>query len=631
MKLSIIIPYYNAKEYTDELLDKLNPQVNQNVEVILVDDGSREPYKSGYKWLKVIRKENGGCASARNLGLNNATGNYVSFIDADDMIPDYFVERLLEKAKESKADVIDFSWKTLGHEGVQHNNKLRSDEDHLKNPSVCTRAFKRSFIGNTRFNELKDSTEDEDFSRKIGYLDPEREMKHVSITDYMYFYRTSVSNSKIKRFKKGLMNTKRVTYYFKHVTADMTDVLEEIKEEDKVNEVWLLTEQCDIPELRKYCQISKPIKIWTHYLKGEPYKNCEVIPLPLKTQVVLYCEFANKIGGISTFMYNFCQQMKEYYDILVLYDRMDPEHVRRLSKIVRIKRNDDKCIVCDTIILNRLTDVIPANVKYKKSIQICHACLQNKYRIPQDRDVLVNVSQAAKETWKEEAAHGVVINNMTFNTAADALLLVSATRMARATDKGDNIKRMRRLAEMLNEKKIPFIWLNFSDGPMNNPPEGFVNMPGRLDVQSYIRKADYLVQLSDAEAYSYATLEALDNNTAVICTPVKSFREQGVIDGKTGYVIPFDMDFDVTRLLEIPRFNFRYNNKERIKQWRELLGDTVPTREYTPEDNVLVEVTRNFTDKYTKQKHKEGEQLVISRERVEEILATRSDYLKVLE
>ena len=66
MKLSIIIPYYNAKQYADELLKVLAPQITPEVEVLLIDDGSTEPFKSRYKWLKVTRQKNKGGAGAKN-------------------------------------------------------------------------------------------------------------------------------------------------------------------------------------------------------------------------------------------------------------------------------------------------------------------------------------------------------------------------------------------------------------------------------------------------------------------------------------------------------------------------------------------------------------------------------------
>lgn len=625
MKLSIIIPYYNAKEYTDELLDVLAPQMTDEIECLLVDDGSEKPFKTKYRWCKVFRKENGGCATARNVGLDNATGEYVSFIDADDLVPGYFVEKLLE-ATGNKPDVIEFSWKSLSStEGTQHNKKLNKPTDRLTNPSVCTRAFRRAFIGDVRFNEKKDSTEDEDFSRKIGYLDVSNNFKRAIIPEYMYYYRTAVSNSKIKRFKKGLMKTKRVVYYYKHVSSNMRWLIDEIKKEDEYNEVWLITERNDLPELKRYCQISKPISIWGHYLKGEPYSRFIKVEIPVKAQVIFYCEFANMIGGISTFLYNTCQHLKDEYDILILYDRFDQMQCVRLSKIVRVMKNNPKTpITCDTIVLNRLTDKVPENVTYKKSIQMCHACKQKIVALdPTNADYLVNVSQASKDSWGELSKDGIVIHNLSYPETKE-LMLVSATRMG-VSDKGKNDQRIRALARMLNEKRIPFVWLNFSDKGLPDPPENFINMSPRVNIQNFIERADYLVQLSDVEAYSMSVLEALNLNTPVLATPFPSLFEEGFVDGVNGYVIPYDMKFDVEKLLTIPKFNFKYDNNSIIKQWKKLLGAPAPKRETFKEDGYLtVNIVREFKDRYTGELVRRGI-TVLPEKRVKEILAAQKE------
>ena len=391
IKISIIIPYYNAEPFTSELLDVLAPQITDEVEVVLVDDGSPTPFHTDHDFCKVVRKKNGGCASARNAGIENTSGEYMSFLDADDLVPEYFIEKLLQKISERQYDIIDFSWKSLSTSGAQHNYILRSDNDFLPNPSVCTRAFRRAFVGDIRFNEKKDSTEDEDFSRKVGYLYKDSLYLHGVITDYMYFYRTAVADSKIKRFKAGRMKTKRVTYYFNHVTKDMDWLLEEIKKEDELNEVWLLTNQCDIPELKRYCQIHKPQRMWTHILRGESCNSVEVISVPLYYDVVIYCEYTNKVGGISTFIYEWCKLMRNEYRILFLYDRIDDLQIRRLSKIVDCRKKGGNAlqIECKALILNRLTDKIPDCVKYEKTIQLVHCCSQMKYQIAQDRDHIV--------------------------------------------------------------------------------------------------------------------------------------------------------------------------------------------------------------------------------------------------
>ena len=570
MRLSIVIPYYNVKEYTDELLDVLAPQVNDQVEIILVDDGSPEPYMTKHTWCKVVRKENGGCATARNAGLERATGDYVSFLDADDLVPKYFVERLFKKFNEKPYDVIDFSWKSLTGEGPQHNYTLRSDESWLPNPSVCTRCFKRAFIGDVRFNEHKDSTEDEDFSRKLGYLDKKGDFLHGAIPSYMYFYRTAISDSKIKRFKAGRMKTKRVTYYYDRVTKDMTWLLDEIKKEDEQNEVWLLTNKNEIPELKRYCQIHTPMKMWTHFLRGDSIANIEIISAPKYYDAIMYCEFSNKVGGISTFVYEWCLLMKDKYKILFLYDKIDDIQIRRLKEIVDCERRGVREYQCDTLILNRLTDKVPEKVQYKKVVQMVHACVQRNYKIAKDRDYIINVSQAAKDSWGKASENGIVIHNPMFTNPQKILRLVSATRIG-AVDKGSNDDRYVKLANMLHAAKVPFVWLNFSDKPLPNPPRDFVNMPSRLNVQDYIKVSDYLVQLSDREAYSMSILEALCNDTAVICTPIPSVMEQGVVDGKNGYIIPYDMNFDVNRLKNVPVFHYEYDNDSIRQQWEQIL------------------------------------------------------------
>lgn len=620
--LSIIIPYYNSKKYTDELLDRLDQQMTADVEVILVDDGSLEPYKTNYEWCTVIRQKNKRCAGARNTGLKNATGEYIQFLDSDDMVPTYFIRRLMKEIRENPFDVCDYSWKSLDTKGVQHDKRIKNRTGRLTNPSVCTRCFSMAYIGQNRFNEKKDSTEDEDFSRKLGYLDPRRPHNHTAISDYMYLYRTSVENSKIKRFKQGLMKTKRILYYFAHVTADMSDLLDEIKEEDKTNEVWLLTYHNEIPELSRYCQISTPMPIWCHELRGEPFREAKIISQPIQTQVVIYCEFCAMVGGITTFIYNFCWHLKDYYDITVVFEKMDVLQITKLSEIVQtVRYKEDMSIICDTLILNRLTDKIKGNISFKHSIQICHACKQIKYRIPKDRDVLVNVSQAAKESWKEESEAGIVIHNMSLIRSERCLMLVSATRV-NTTDKGQNDHRMRKLAEMLEAAGIKYIWLNFADGSLRDMPASFVNMKPVANIQPYVERADYLVQLSDVEAYSMSILEALELGTSVLATPFPSLFEEGFVDGKHGYVIPHNMRFDVNKLLNVPTFEFHQDNAKIIKQWRKLLGNTKPKHIYDPGETVTIKCIKRYRDTILNELIAPGRILKVTQQRADTIVGS---------
>lgn len=627
-KLSIIIPAYNAEPYLGELVDCLSPQipVDGTVEVIIVDDGSSNPVTYTAKWLKVYRQSNRGVSVARNHGIDKAKGKYISFIDADDLVPDYFIEKIMEKTKD-EPDVIELSWRSLTKDNWNIDQRLRSESDRLSNPSVCTRVFKKSYIGDVRFNPQKDSTEDEDFCRKMGYLDPDGQFKRAVITDYMYFYRDTVSMSKTKRYAAGLMNTKRVVYYYEHVTTDMTWLLDEVKKEDEVNEVFVMTKQNDIPELKKYCQIIKPHNVWAHIIKGEQTSLLTLREPPIRTQVVLYRKHLTDIGGLMTFIINFIETMSEYYDITVLCEDISKARLMQLLPKVRvITGRNPKTIACDSLIILSFLDHMPQNVKADKVIRMCHACKTDpSWKIPKDYDELLYVSQAAADSFDDP--DGKVMHNINVQKTKDTMILVSAIRLP-APDKGDIEQRMRTLADMLNAADISFIWLNFSSGGIQNPPKHFYNMGVTFDMPSILKMATYSVLLSDCECWPYAALESLMAKTPVICTPFDSAFEMGIKDGVNGYVVPYDMDFDVTKLLDVPVVNYDYDNDAIIKQWRSVLGNTKPRRDYDPGAMVRVKVTHNYYDVVREEEMRKGQEAIMTKQRADHVM--EAGYVEII-
>lgn len=111
-KVSIIVPIYNVEHYLQECIDSIVCQTHNNIEIILVDDGS--PDKSGIiadnnaledERIKVIHKKNGGVSSARNAGLAAITGDYFCFADADDKLEPNYIEYLLRLAIDNQADI----------------------------------------------------------------------------------------------------------------------------------------------------------------------------------------------------------------------------------------------------------------------------------------------------------------------------------------------------------------------------------------------------------------------------------------------------------------------------------------------------------------------------------------------
>lgn len=593
MKLSIIIPCYNAEPYICELLDCLDRQMVDGVEVLIVDDGSKVPFSTDYKWAKVIRQNNGGASSARNRGLDEAVGEYVAFIDADDLVSEAYVSTLMEKIAEG-FDYLYMSWRTLPG-GWQMDVKLDSIEDTFPPFNLCVwnRVYKRSKIGKVRFNTKKKIAEDAQFIRDVKETG-----KKAYIGEYMYFYRANTPDSLTKRFGAGKVQTRRVVYNIPHVTRD-DDLLAEVRMLDKEAEVIIMTEKNDMPELSKYAMVIKPTLMKGTELRGEPTSLFTLIEPSLKADVCIWTSVTQEIGGIETWIYNFCMALHKYYDIIVLYDVMSDAQMDRLTPYAKVvKRSKD--IECETLIVSRITDKAPSCVSYNRKIQMVHACkMDDRWKVPQDADEVVGVSKVVLDSFDQE---GIVIHNLVYtekNTEkSGALFLVSATRLG-TFEKG--VERMRNMAEQMKKAGMRFIWVCFSE--IDPQCKDIIWVTPRLDISPYIEKADYLVQLSDAEGFGYSMVEALKLNTPVITTPIEVLGEIGFKDGEHGYIVPFDGDMDVTRFRTIPTVEYKYNNASIIKKWRGLLGDGNPT--YAP--NVKrVYITTTFRDSATGRTYKEG-------------------------
>lgn len=110
--ISVIVPVYNVEKYLDYCINSIINQTYNNLEILLVDDGSTDQSSAICdKWavedkrIKVIHKENGGLSDARNAGMQRAKGTYVAFIDSDDWIEKYYIEYLYRAIKETGAEI----------------------------------------------------------------------------------------------------------------------------------------------------------------------------------------------------------------------------------------------------------------------------------------------------------------------------------------------------------------------------------------------------------------------------------------------------------------------------------------------------------------------------------------------
>lgn len=320
--------------------------------------------------------------------------------------------------------------------------------------------------------------------------------------------------------------------------------------------------------------------------------------------------------------------MHDKYDIVVLYNNMDIKQIERLRKFVRVQWNDPKYdVICNTLIVNRITDNIPSNIKYKKTIQMIHACNIFNRKIPNNRDIYVSVSDEVKKSYGIEAE---TIHNVTYYPPNKKVLkLISATRLS--SEKGGD--RIKQLATMLKQANIPFIWFIFSAEPFKSDIDELIYMKATLNIQDYIRDCDYLVQLSDSEGFCYSIIEALEMGVPVITTPLPVLKELGVRDGIDGYFVPFDMnEIDLNKIYnEIPVVDYKYNNQECVDKWIGLLGEPNPVGDYVyhEEDNLVkVQITNDYYDTYFQKNMKPREIINMPIDRA--VYVSNSGYCKIL-
>ena len=544
MKLSIIIPYYNTQIFTNELLGILFPQTDNRTEIILVDDGSERPFVFfDIEWekIKYIRKENGGVSSARNRGLDEAEGEYVVFIDSDDLVtPDYI--EMIFKAIEGNPDTVYISWRSIDR---KLGKIIESEKDEFNpwNRCVWNRVFKKEWLNGLRFNEEMQVAEDDDFLKRLPETD-----KKTYISKQIYLYRSGREGSLTDRARKGDFKPR------------------------------------------------------------------------IKTQVVIYCANMQKIGGIETWLYYWCQNMYKLYDIMVVFkDNMDGRQIQRLSEIVQVMKLNNRLIECDTLINTRITDKIPEEIKAKQIVQMVHGCYSALFccDIQPERDKVVFVSQAAANTY-DQVPNYEVIHNFTYPTKPNkCLFLITASRFTR--EKGGD--RMIKLANALRSAGIEFIWFVFSHQD-TKLVDGMVKLPETLNIKDYIAKCDYLVQLSDSEGFGYSIVEALELGVPVITTPIGVLEELGFQDGKDGYIVPFDMEnIDAERFKKIPKPKFEWNNEGIKSKWVEILGESNPTGDYLKQGNMVrVEIIESYSDLELGRELKAGEVVLMRKARANLII-----------
>lgn len=246
--ISVIVPIYNTAKYLAECVDSILNQDLREIEIILVDDGSTDDcpmicdhYAALDSRIMAIHKPNGGLSSARNAGLDNAHGKYISFVDSDDRIENHMLSEMLNLAEAETADVIACSLTRFEGEKIlgkisppnkRHNVVYSGDEFKIvvaallgkfhfskrwRNRYVCNKLFRRDIIKNTRFENIALCEDAVFLFESYRFV-----KKYIETPKALYFYRkttTSITQNcgeklwDAGRFLAELFYSKGKSYY----------------------------------------------------------------------------------------------------------------------------------------------------------------------------------------------------------------------------------------------------------------------------------------------------------------------------------------------------------------------------------------------------------------------------------
>lgn len=169
--VSVIVPVYNVSEYLEECWNSIARQTYDNIEIILVDDGSTdgsgklcdELSRKEYTTI-VIHRENGGLAAARNSGLDVCSGEYITFVDSDDMIAPNMIEDMVSAINETDADIVQCDY--FRYENREEINNISHNQVQIEITSgkkfvgtenykdiACAKLYKNVCWQNIRFRE----------------------------------------------------------------------------------------------------------------------------------------------------------------------------------------------------------------------------------------------------------------------------------------------------------------------------------------------------------------------------------------------------------------------------------------------------------------------------------------------
>lgn len=310
-KVSIIVPVYNVEKYISECITSLIEQTYENIEIIIINDGSTDKSKEICQELKekderiiFITKHNSGVSDTRNIGISKSTGDYIVFVDSDDYIDKHYIEEMVKGMKEEEfIDMAVCNYVELYKNVLLHGGSNLTDNLIITNKEAINDIYKLKSFGGYLWNKIFKN----DIIRKYNI----RFNKEIHMCEDMLFLLTYLSEcNHIKRIPKEL-------YFYRMRKSSMIWNKDEIKYKtlyNAYNQMYKIIYKNDVKmdyfyymvlnsifsnnlklvNIQRYLQFNI-FRAYDYVCRSKNIKNKEKIKLKIKKYInFIYSKYMNK-------------------------------------------------------------------------------------------------------------------------------------------------------------------------------------------------------------------------------------------------------------------------------------------------------------------------------------------------
>ena len=310
--LSVIIPVYNVENYLNECLDSVTSQTLEDMEIICIDDGSTDnspyilkEYLKKDKRIKIITKENGGQATARNLGIKEAQGEYIAFVDSDDFIEPTMFEKLYTKSKDNNLDIAMCKIAT-------YDNQTEEIKDNVW----------YYMLGVFR-----------DFDKDIFNHKDTREFTcHIAVTPYNKIYKTTLLKENNILFPEGLIFEDEKFFYDTYLKAKRVSIVDEFLYYYRINRKGSTVDTIKDNDFSDIVPISKLIR--ETFKETDNYEDYKILLSNrfIHLQLARFTQTSQKYK--ETFFNLLKSDLEEVLADRTIYDNLESDVKLRVDKII---------------------------------------------------------------------------------------------------------------------------------------------------------------------------------------------------------------------------------------------------------------------------------------------------------